>query len=306
MCGRARCVVSINDIFEITGTIAYKHGVIYSGIENVSPGMEIPVVCNATNNDLDSPSGREIKLMHWGLVPSYLGKDEKIDFFKMFNARIETCNEKRSFKRLLEKNRCVVVLNGFYEWKLIVGKKVPHYISSKNPLIAACLFEEIQRNGNTFLSFTIITENSQGSISSIHDRQPLFLTMDQCRDWLNIQVSGETILRQLRQRASGPAIQDIKIEEVSPKVTNASYQGGDCSNSVKRNAISSFFSPKSSTPIEKKEKESMTSPQSESVERSDCGKFDSACGGIVKREHATSDEINFVSHKKLKKDSKDS
>jgi putative SOS response-associated peptidase YedK len=54
--------------------------------------------------------------MTWGLVPSWTKKEEKLDFFRMFNARSETVPEKTVFSRLLGSKRCVVLLNGFYEW----------------------------------------------------------------------------------------------------------------------------------------------------------------------------------------------
>jgi putative SOS response-associated peptidase YedK len=66
----------------------------------------------------------------WGLVPSYTKHGDKLDHYKMFNARAETVNVKGVFKRLLPSKRCVVLLNGFYEWKKEAGgKKQPHFIS---------------------------------------------------------------------------------------------------------------------------------------------------------------------------------
>lgn len=54
--------------------------------------------------------------MTWGLIPAWTKKEEKLDFFRMFNARCETVPEKTVFNRLLKGRRCVVLLNGFYEW----------------------------------------------------------------------------------------------------------------------------------------------------------------------------------------------
>ena len=58
----------------------------------------------------------ELQTMTWGLVPSWTKKEDKLDFFRMFNARSETVPEKTVFSRLLGTKRCVVLLNGFYEW----------------------------------------------------------------------------------------------------------------------------------------------------------------------------------------------
>ena len=54
--------------------------------------------------------------MAWGLVPSWTKMGDKLDFFRMFNARSETVPEKSVFSRLLGAKRCIVPLNGFYEW----------------------------------------------------------------------------------------------------------------------------------------------------------------------------------------------
>ncbi len=70
--------------------------------------------------------------MTWGLVPSWTKKEDKLDFFRMFNARSETVPEKTVFSRLLGSKRCVVLLNGFFEWAQVSNLQHgmcenPHY-----------------------------------------------------------------------------------------------------------------------------------------------------------------------------------
>nr|GMD18748.1 embryonic stem cell-specific 5-hydroxymethylcytosine-binding protein [Ipomoea batatas] len=81
--------------------------------------------------------------MKWGLIPSFTKKNEKPDHYKMFNARSESIKEKASFRRLLPKNRCLVAVEGFYEWKKAGSKKQPYYIHFKDgrPLVFAALFD---------------------------------------------------------------------------------------------------------------------------------------------------------------------
>ncbi|ONM19318.1 hypothetical protein ZEAMMB73_Zm00001d004644 [Zea mays] len=57
--------------------------------------------------------GPVIQCMKWGLVPSFTGKAEKPDYFRMFNARSESVKEKVSFRRLIQKNRCLVAVEGY-------------------------------------------------------------------------------------------------------------------------------------------------------------------------------------------------
>jgi putative SOS response-associated peptidase YedK len=54
-----------------------------------------------------------IQCMKWGLVPSFTGKNEKPDHFRMFNARSESIKEKASFRRLIPNNRCLVAVEGY-------------------------------------------------------------------------------------------------------------------------------------------------------------------------------------------------
>lgn len=75
--------------------------------------------------------------MKWGLVPSYTKRDVKPDYFRMFNARSETVAEKSAFRRLVNSKRCVVMLDGFYEWaKDSKGEKQPYFIhfQDKRPM----------------------------------------------------------------------------------------------------------------------------------------------------------------------------
>ena len=65
-----------------------------------------------------------LQTMTWGLVPSWTKPGAELDFYRMFNARSETVPEKGVFKRLLEGKRCVVLLNGFYEWAQ--ARMLPH------------------------------------------------------------------------------------------------------------------------------------------------------------------------------------
>ena len=71
----------------------------------------------------------ELQTMTWGLVPSWTKKEERLDFFRMFNARCETVPEKTVFSRLLGSKRCVVLLNGFFEWAQVSY----HQITIPNP-----------------------------------------------------------------------------------------------------------------------------------------------------------------------------
>ncbi|KAL3622384.1 hypothetical protein CASFOL_033795 [Castilleja foliolosa] len=107
---------------------------------NVAPGFNVPVV---RSDDEGDTNGVVLHCMKWGLIPSFTKKTEKIDHFRMFNARSESIREKASFRRLIPKNRCLVSFEGFYEWKKDGSKKQPYHVHFKDgrPMVFAALYD---------------------------------------------------------------------------------------------------------------------------------------------------------------------
>ena len=100
---------------------------------NIAPSQAVAVVANQPERVLD--------LFKWGLIPSW-AKDPKIGN-KLINARAETLAEKPSFRSALKRRRCLVVADGFYEWKKDGTVKTPMYIQLKDgrPFAFAGLWE---------------------------------------------------------------------------------------------------------------------------------------------------------------------
>jgi len=118
------------------------------GSENIHPGCILPVLYRKERGNCLA-----LLPMIWGLVPSYLNRasGEPCDFFRMFNARSETCTELPAFSRLVaqnesDKGRCVVFIDGFYEWKTdAVGCKQPYYVHLEGrPMLVAGLWDTAQ------------------------------------------------------------------------------------------------------------------------------------------------------------------
>lgn len=144
---------------------------------NISPGQNVPVVLN--------PITREVKMFRWGLVPGW-AKDPKIGY-KMFNARAETLTEKPSFRKLLPRRRCLILADGFYEWKEIDGKKYPFYFTliDQKPFTFAGLWDTWQKpEGEVLYSCTLITTEPNELLSQYHNRMPVILGKDQRWQWL--------------------------------------------------------------------------------------------------------------------------
>ena len=99
---------------------------------NAHPYQKLPVIKKYKN-------GNTLENLQWGLVPGW-AKDK--DFKALINARLETIDEKVSFKKLIKNNRCVAVADGFYEWKREEKEKTPNYFTRKdtNTIYLAAIF----------------------------------------------------------------------------------------------------------------------------------------------------------------------
>lgn len=257
MCGRARCTVrpdvisaacGINNGF--TSTVQMDR---YRPRYNVSPGSYMPVVRRGSGSDGQTQGdakgqGHVLHCMKWGLIPSFTKKTEKPDHYRMFNARSESICEKASFRRLVPNNRCLVTVEGFYEWKKDGSKKQPYYIHFKNgqPLVFAALYDSWGNSeGEVLYTFTIVTTSSSSALQWLHDRMPVILGNKSCIDeWLNGPSSSKvvTILKPYEDS-------DLAWYPVTPAMGKPSFDSPECIieiplKSEEKNLISNFFSKK--------------------------------------------------------------
>lgn len=124
--------------------------------------------------------------MKWGLVP-FWAKDDKIGY-KMINARAEGIDEKPSFKYAFKRRRCLILTNGFYEWKKQEdGNKQPYrfVIKDNKPFAFAGLWETWKKGEQPLHSCTIITTTPNEITEDVHDRMPVILHQDSYDLWLN-------------------------------------------------------------------------------------------------------------------------
>lgn len=155
---------------------------------NIAPTHMCPVITNQDPN--------RIHLYRWGLIP-FWAKDMKIGY-KMINARKETIIEKKTYKSALKSRRCIVPVDGFYEWKKDGGTKTPYRIQVKDvPIFTiAGLWESWNSPENEeILTFTLITQEPNEFMAEIHNRMPAILMPDQERLWLDNEVSTEELMK---------------------------------------------------------------------------------------------------------------
>ena len=151
---------------------------------NVAPTQFVPAVRQT------QAGGREFTMLRWGLVP-FWAKDPSIGN-RMINARAETLAEKPAYKSAYEKRRCLILADGFYEWRKEATGKTPNFISLANgqPFAFAGLWEAWtdRSTGESLQTTTIVTTAASEFLKDLHDRMPVILQPDTASAWL----SGDT------------------------------------------------------------------------------------------------------------------
>lgn len=189
MCGRYTLTVSADKLVEQFKALMSEVG--YSPRYNAAPSQRLPVITNQ--------SPEEINLYRWGLIPHW-AKDISIGN-KMINARAETITEKPSFRTAFKKQRCLVLADGYYEWKKNGSEKTPYRITLENeePFAFAGIWESWKNeNEEDIRSFTIITIEAIDFLAEIHDRMPVILPKDDRHKWLDNKLSQDEALSLLQ------------------------------------------------------------------------------------------------------------
>ncbi len=146
--------------------------------------------------------GIEYQLLQWGLIPFWV-KDitQAKELAGMtLNAQSETAYSKPSFRAAMPKSRCIIPVEGFYEWMDVKGKKYPHYIYPKaGPVFhLGCISEEWtdKHSGEVIKTVSILTTSANPLMAKIHNvkkRMPLILNQAAIGDWVNASTPKEQI-----------------------------------------------------------------------------------------------------------------
>ena len=177
MCGRFTLWLQFGDLvkafpeFEFTEELSPRY--------NIAPSQPVAVVPN--------DGSRRVRLFQWGLVP-FWAKDPKIGY-RLINARAETLAEKPAFRAAYRRRRCLILADGFYEWRTEPGRrlKAPFYVrlASGEPFAFAGLWEVWRPDDTPLYSCVIITTDSNALLTPIHDRMPVILPRDAYELWLS-------------------------------------------------------------------------------------------------------------------------
>lgn len=197
---------------------------------------DLPAIC--------AESPQRIKLLRWGLIPSWVKTDEdaKAIRYKTFNARSETIDKKPSFSSSFRSKRCIIPVKGFFEWQHVGSEKIPWYIfhSGNEILSVAGLYDEwiSDSTGEVLNTFSIITTDANDLMAEIHNsakRMPVILERSSEPGWLNPATSSSVVQRLLKPCPTeilqahiiSPLVNDRTANRNTPEVIRPyNYQPG--------------------------------------------------------------------------------
>eukprot|EP01138_Halocafeteria_seosinensis_P001104 gb/GECG01001129.1/.p1 GENE.gb/GECG01001129.1/~~gb/GECG01001129.1/.p1 ORF type:complete len:317 (+),score=53.02 gb/GECG01001129.1/:1-951(+) len=275
MCGRSRCTLNPEDVRRVFGDVPqsrWKNASRYSKKNNCHPGNHTPVAYEAKDGD------RAIMTAKWGLIPSFHKRGDKLDSFRLMNARAESVNQKPIYKRLVNRRRCVIVFDGFFEWqKDEKGEKQPYYIYRKDgkPIMLAGLWDcfhdsdeskdQLQEEENKvggesgeedIYSYTILTMAASPALSWLHHRMPVLLNNEeQVNAWLDHSMKFQDICssdnKKVSQAFTPVDTGEMTYHPVSKKMNRISYDSEDVTEPIElkkdtdkdegKSKITSFF-----------------------------------------------------------------
>jgi putative SOS response-associated peptidase YedK len=234
MCGRYTLSLSVEEIWDDLALEGQPGADVWSqGPEkelvpryNIAPTQAVPVVTDK--------SPKKLVMLRWGLIP-FWADDPKIGA-RMLNARAESLADKPAFRDAFQKRRCLVVADGFYEWKreaLPRGEKPVKKGAPKTPMYARRLGGGVLTFAGLWakwrskedpevqiLSCTIVTTDAAGAMASVHDRMPAILAPEARSVWLDPAMQPSELEELLMPRDP-----ELEIHAVRPLVNSVKNDG---------------------------------------------------------------------------------
>jgi putative SOS response-associated peptidase YedK len=203
MCGRATLSSPPDDLAEVFGLDEVP---LLTPHYNLAPSQDIAII-----RTLPGRTGRRIELLRWGLVP-WWADDPKVGY-KTINARSETVMSAPAFREPIRQRRCLVVVDGFYEWKREGRRKQPFLIRRQDgkPFALAGLWDRWKpkgapRDAPRLETCSVVTVDPQAEILPLHDRMPLILPEDEWSAWLDPELTDPQQIAPLLSRRDMPLV----------------------------------------------------------------------------------------------------
>lgn len=180
--------------FDSNNTISYETNF------NITPQTKVPVLIES-----------KLTMATWGFFPDWI-KSQK-NSKPLFNTRWETIQEKRTFQTAFKKHRCLVPISGWYEWKNVNDEKQPYFFHKDNKLLQAAGLYWLRSSGD--IEFSIITNEAEDDLLTIHNRTPLILNKESQNLWIS-DIEIDTLYQDISVQKK----LDINFHRVSKSVNN--------------------------------------------------------------------------------------
>lgn len=192
---------------------------------NIAPTAESYIV-------LEVDAVRAVEIARWGLVPSW-SKDPSRGS-RMINARSETVAQKPAFRSAFKRRRCLVPVDGYYEWQTTTSApKQPFFIHARDHglLALAGLYEDWRGPEGVMRTFTVLTHEPPAWLGVIHDRMPVIVQPDMWQPWLSPQTP-EGDLEDLLAGVMAVSADGLEAYPVAPVVNRATHEGSHLIDAV--------------------------------------------------------------------------
>ena len=216
MCGRFTLTSNLDDL---QGRFGFLEGRLdYQPRYNVAPSQPVLTIVN--------DGQRRAELLRWGLIP-FWAKDPKIGY-RMINAVGETVTNKPAFRAAFRRRRCLVLADGFFEWRKAGKKKIPTYIflKSRETFAFAGIWETWKApDGETVRSCAIVTTKPNAFMEQIHNRMPVILSEETEALWLDPMTEAAGVLEPLLMPSPAELMDSYPVSDL---VNSPKNYGPDC------------------------------------------------------------------------------
>lgn len=225
MCGRYSLTT---ELAELEGRFGFAAGdLAVSPRFNVAPTQAALTVVRGRGGKGAADAPNRAGWMRWGLIPSWAKGAGNGN--PLINARAETLTAKPSFRQALERRRCLIPADGFYEWPAAAGgQRLPWRITLKSgePFAFAGLWERWQAPGGDIIhSCAIVTTAANELLAAIHPRMPVILPRAGERDWLDTELRDT---QRLEAMLNPYPAAEMRCYRVSERVNAAGQEGPEC------------------------------------------------------------------------------
>ena len=174
----------------------------------------------------------EVELMEWGLIPHWCKTEAQAKQLSemTFNARSESIFEKPAFRDAARSHRCLVAIDGYYEYLHLNQRKYPFFVQLKTgPMVLAGLWSEwvSPETGEIKRTHTLVTTEANALLKQVHNtkqRMPVVLSEEGQEQWMDPSISAEALFRPFPSNAfhvhSTPPILGYKGVGDSPEASS--------------------------------------------------------------------------------------